>query len=118
MRKTPRKGVLSHKILGFCAFLFYHKYQLNEPNERMWLERKAMANKQAHIVKTSSGWKSTVVGNNRASFVASTQRKAYELQRNSFKKSGGGEISIHRSNGRIRDKNTIAPMRDYCPPRG
>jgi hypothetical protein len=83
-------------------------------------ERKnAMAkNPQAHITKSSGQWKSTIVGNTKASFVEPTQKQAYDKQRDSFQKSGGGEISIHGLNGQIRDKNTIAPMKDDCPPKG
>jgi hypothetical protein len=75
-------------------------------------------NPQAHITKSSKGWQSKITGNDRASFTAPTQAEAYAKQRDSFKNGGGGEISVHRPNGQIRDKNTISPMKDYCPPKG
>lgn len=30
---------------------------------------------------------------------------------------GGGEVIIHRHNGKIHDKDTVAPGRDPHPPR-
>ena len=78
-----------------------------------------MTSKNAIITRSPrGGWKSVVSGNSRASFIARTQKQAYDKQARSFKKSGGGEISICGRNGVIRDKNTIAPMRDSFPPKG
>jgi len=75
-------------------------------------------NPHAHITKAETGWKSTIAGNDRASFIAPTQQGAYQKQRDSFQKGSGGEILIHGRDGQIRDKNTIAPMKDYHPPKG
>lgn len=77
-----------------------------------------MANKHATIYKTSQGWASKVRGNSRASFTGKTQAEVYAKQRNSFKNSRGGEITVQGRNGRFVNKNTISPMPDHCPPRG
>lgn len=78
-----------------------------------------MQNKKADITKRDDGsWQSKVQGNSRASFVAPTQKEVYVQQRDSFKNSSGGEISIHGIDGKIRDKNTINPMKDNFPPKG
>lgn len=77
-----------------------------------------MANKRAMISKTPNGWQSKIAGNKRLSFTAKTQQGVYNKQRNSFVKNGGGEITIKGLNGKIREKNTISPMKDPCPPKG
>ena len=78
-----------------------------------------MSSKNAIITRSPrGGWKSVVNGNSRASFTARTQKQVYNKQVQSFRKSGGGEILVCGRNGAIRNKNTIAPMRDSFPPRG
>jgi hypothetical protein len=47
-----------------------------------------------------------------------TQKQAYDNLAENFRRSGGGEISVHGVNGQIREKNTIGPKRDNYPPRG
>ena len=75
-------------------------------------------NPKAMISKTANGWKSTISGNERASFTDKTQQGVYQKQRDSFRDGTGGEISIQGLNGKIREKNTISPMKDYNPPKG
>lgn len=48
----------------------------------------------------------------RAAVVADTQAGAYDQTRSIISRNGGGEINLHGVNGRIRDKNTIAPAKD------
>ena len=68
--------------------------------------------------RKSGGWQSKQVGKSRASFTGSTQREVYNKQRNAFRNGKGGEISVQGLDGRIREKNTIKPMKDFCPPLG
>lgn len=78
-----------------------------------------MPSKNAIITRSPrGGWKSVVNGNSRASFTARTQKQVYDKQVQSFRKSGGGEILVCGRDDAIRDKNTIAPMKDHFPPRG
>lgn len=42
-----------------------------------------------------------------------TQSTAREIVHNA----GGGEVVIHRTNGRVRDSDTVAPGNDPLPPR-
>lgn len=78
-----------------------------------------MANKKADITQRPDGkWQSKVQGNEKASFVTDTQKEAYAKQRDSFAKGSGGEISVHGKDGKIREKNTISPMKDHFPPKG
>jgi len=53
----------------------------------------------------------------RASSVHRTQKEAIQQAREMLKNQGGGELSIQGRDGQIRDKNTIAPGNDPCPPK-
>lgn len=77
-----------------------------------------MTNLQAHITKKHDRWQSKITGNKQVSFVSNTQTDVYEKQRDSFANRNGGEIVVHGLNGKIRDKNTIWPMKDKFPPKG
>ena len=46
-----------------------------------------------------------------------TQREAENAAREMLRKQGGGELSTHGRDGRIRSKDTIAPGNDPPPPR-
>ena len=52
-----------------------------------------------------------------ASSLHKTQREAESAARKMLKNQGGGEISTHGLDGRIRSKDTIAPGNDPFPPR-
>lgn len=60
----------------------------------------------------NGGWKGTKAGSNRAGFTGETQKEVYDKVRNSLANNSGGEISIQGRDGKIRDKNTIAPKPD------
>ncbi|OBW90946.1 DUF2188 domain-containing protein [Gallibacterium genomosp. 3] len=78
-----------------------------------------MTSPKAHIVQREDGeWVSIIEGNQRASVKVKTQREAYIIQRERFNKASGGEILIHGRDGKIREKNTISPMKDKYPPKG
>lgn len=70
-----------------------------------------------HIVPHSDkGWAVKKEGAKKASF-APTQRSAEKLAKERASNSGGGEVVIHRPDGKIRDKDTMRPARDPFPPR-
>lgn len=49
--------------------------------------------------------------------VHDTQKAAAEEARGMLKNQGGGELTIHGVDGKIRSKDTIAPGNDPNPPR-
>lgn len=53
----------------------------------------------------------------RAGSVHSTQRDAEQAARESLHRSGGGELTTHGRDGKIRSKDTIAPGNDPNPPK-
>jgi hypothetical protein len=67
------------------------------------------------VYKKNDGWVGKRDDASRASVSAKTQAAAYGATRDLAARNGGGDISVHGVNGRIRDKNTIKPARD---PRG
>lgn len=68
-----------------------------------------------NVYKTDDGWATKRDDATRASSVHDTQAAAYDAARTYAANNGGGDVSIHGRDGRIRDKNTIAPGND---PRG
>ena len=74
-----------------------------------------MANQRNyHVTHRPDGqWQYKLPGAQRASGITPTQAKA-EAQAKALARSGGagGEITIHRLNGQIRDRDTIAPAND------
>ncbi len=71
-----------------------------------------------HITKRPDGdWQYKKPGAERASGVESTQAEAERQAKLTSSNSGGGEVIIHRPNGQIRDKDTVAPANDPFPPR-
>jgi len=51
-------------------------------------------------------------GANRASSIHVTQRAAEDRAREALVNTGGGELTIHGRDGRIRDSDTVAPGND------
>jgi hypothetical protein len=71
------------------------------------------------VYKRSDGsWVQKRLDSERASSVHYTQGSAQEAAQGMLKKSGGGELIIKGENGRIRDKDTVAPGNDRYPPQG
>lgn len=56
-------------------------------------------------------------GTDRASAVLPTQKEAIDRAREILGNSGGGELTIHGRDGRIRDSDTVYPGNDPNPPR-
>lgn len=63
-------------------------------------------------------WANQRVGAARATSLHNTQREAEEAARQAIRESGGGELSIQGTDGRIRQKDTVPPAKDPFPPRG
>jgi len=77
-----------------------------------------MGENDRHVVPNSGGgWDVVKPGAERASAHADTQQQAIDRAREIVGNAGGGEVRIHRSDGRIRDSDTIAPGNDPNPPR-
>ncbi|PPF18363.1 DUF2188 domain-containing protein [Rathayibacter sp. AY1A7] len=70
------------------------------------------------VYKDGDQWKGKRADSSRASVVADTQAAAYQQTRDLSSRNGGGEINLHGVDGRIRDKNTIAPKSDPRATRG
>lgn len=71
-----------------------------------------------HVVKDKNAgdWAAKREGTDRAAGHYGTQAEAERAAKNLANKSGGGEAVIHRPDGKIRDKDTVAPARDPNPP--
>lgn len=65
-----------------------------------------------NVYKRGEKWVGERTDASRISVSADTQAAAYDATRDLAARSGGGEISLHGRDGRIRDKNTIAPAKD------
>ncbi len=63
--------------------------------------------RELHIARQGSEWAVKREGSKRASSVHPTQADAIEAGRRLALRSGGAEVLIHSSDGRIRDRNTI-----------
>lgn len=69
-----------------------------------------------HVTPKGNKWQAKRPGASRASGLFDTQRQAEQHAKTWSKNSGGGEVAIHGRNGRIRDKDTVAPGNDPNPP--
>ena len=62
------------------------------------------------------GWQITRPGAARAIARMATQAQGINRARELLRNDGGGELVIHRLDGRIRDSDTISPGNDPFPP--
>lgn len=69
-----------------------------------------------HVVPREDGWAVEKPGADRASAVRPTQKQAIDRAREILGNSGGGELTIHGRDGRIRDSDTVYPGNDPNPP--
>lgn len=77
-----------------------------------------MARNERHVTPArSGGWNVQKPGAGRASSHHDTQADAIDRARQIVHNDGGGEVVIHRPDGRIRDSDTVAPGNDPNPPR-
>jgi hypothetical protein len=65
----------------------------------------------------AGGWDVKKPGADRASSHHVTQGDAERRAKDIVRGAGGGEVSIHGRDGRIRDKDTVAPGNDPSPPK-
>lgn len=73
-----------------------------------------MAKKNVHVVPSGNSWAVKKAGNERASSVHETQKKAIDAAIPAAKKEGSGVV-IHRPDGRIRDSDSYgneSPVKD------
>lgn len=63
------------------------------------------------VPSPSGGWDVTGAGQ-RASAHADTQAEAIARAKQIVQNAGGGEVSIHGRDGRVRAKDTVAPGND------
>ena len=75
-----------------------------------------MSNTRRHVVPNGDGWKVVKPGATRPSATAPTQRAAEARAKDIVGRAGGGEVVIHRPDGRIRDSDTVRPGNDPNPP--
>ena len=78
-----------------------------------------MTQRNYHVTRRSDGqWQYKLPNAQRASGVTRTQAQAEAAAKQSARNGGsGGEITIHRPNGQIRDRDTISPANDPYPPK-
>ena len=71
------------------------------------------------ISRRSDGtWENKRNDADRASSVHNTQADAQRAAREMLKNQGGGELTTKGVDGRIRDKDSVAPGNDPNPPNG
>ena len=71
-----------------------------------------------HVVPhPRGGWDVKRPGAERASSHHDTQSQAEQRAKEIVRNLGGGEVRVHRPNGKIRDSDTVAPAADPFPPR-
>jgi len=71
-----------------------------------------------HVVRNpAGGWDVKKPGADRASSHHDTQGDAERRAKDIVRGAGGGEVFIHGRDGRIRDKDTVAPGNDPNPPK-
>ena len=71
-----------------------------------------MADADYSVFKDGDEWVAKRDGASRASSRSDTQAQAYDDARRFSHNAGGGDVSIHGVDGRIREKNTIDPAKD------
>ncbi len=72
---------------------------------------------QRHVVHNpDGGWDVKKPGTERASSHHDTQAEAEAKAKNILANAGGGEVIIHRPDGKIRDSDTVPPGKDPNPP--
>jgi len=71
-----------------------------------------------HVVPNKDGgWDVKKANGGRASAHADTQARAIDRAKEIVHNAGGGEVTIHGRDGKIRDSDTVPPGNDPNPPR-
>ena len=63
-------------------------------------------------------WVNKRSGAGKATSLHDTQADAVDTARQNLRNSGGGELSIHGRDGKIRQKDTVPDGNDPYPPKG
>lgn len=71
-----------------------------------------------HVVPRGDKWANVKAGADRATGLHDTQAEAIKSARQGLRKSGGGELNIHGTDGKIRKKDTVPDGNDPYPPKG
>jgi hypothetical protein len=76
-----------------------------------------MSNYHVSKDKDSGKWNIQKEGGKISSGSANTQKNAEKMAKQFAANSGGGEVSIHGLDGKIRDRDTLKPCNDPNPPK-
>lgn len=76
-----------------------------------------MANSRTVYRRDDGSWANKRDGATRSASNHRTQSEAEAAARQMLVNSGGGELTVHGVNGRIRSKDTIPPGNDPNPPK-
>jgi len=76
-----------------------------------------MANRRHVVPSPQGGWDIKKDGGKRSSGHFDTQRAAESRAREIVRNAGGGEVTTHGTDGRIRDSDTVPPGHDPHPPK-
>lgn len=72
-----------------------------------------------HVVQRPDGsWANKIAGAGRASSLHNTQADAINSARDDLRKSGGGELVIHGTDGKFRQKDTVPDANDPISSKG
>ena len=75
------------------------------------------SNRRHVVPDPKGGWTVKAPNAQRASAHTSTQAEAEQRAKEIVSNLGGGEVVIHRPDGRIRDSDTVPPGNDPHPPK-
>ncbi len=76
-----------------------------------------MANRRHVVPNPDGGWDIKAPRASRSSGHFDTQRQAEARAKEIVGNRGGGEVTVHRPDGTIRDSDTVPPGNDTNPPR-
>lgn len=68
--------------------------------------------------RSDGAWANQKDGGQRATSIHKTQKQAIAAARQNLQNQGGGELKVKNEDGKIRQKDTIAPATDPYPPKG
>lgn len=74
-------------------------------------------NRRNVVPNKDGGWDVKKADAGRASAHADTQAQAIARAKEIVHRAGGGEVTIHGRDGKIRDSDTVKPGNDPNPPR-
>ncbi len=72
---------------------------------------------RVHVVPSGDGWAAKKPHATSRLPTYRTQQEAIAVARMLMRSEGGGELTVHRPDGRIRDSDTVPPAHDPNPPR-